>query len=71
MSGWLEFFEDEITCPHCKKDFHTLFVEDGEIKDPPKVISFIASGISRCPNCKIIIRDDDLLVPSVTTNQLD
>jgi hypothetical protein len=61
MSGWLEFYEYEIQCHQCKTKFFTLFIEDGDTKDPPKVISSIAGGITRCPYCKIIIRDDDLL----------
>jgi len=71
MSGWLEFFEDEILCLQCKTKFFTLFVEDGDTKDPPKVISSIAGGLTRCPNCKIIIRDDDLTNTSFVTLQLD
>lgn len=71
MSGWLEFFEDEINCPQCKTKFFTLFVEDGDTKDPPKVISSISGGLTRCPHCKIIIRDDDLTSTSFVTLQLD
>ena len=67
MSGWLEFVEDKIICPHCTKDFHTLFVEDGDTKDPPKIISSIAGGHTRCPFCKIIIRDNDLIQNSTAT----
>ncbi len=71
MSGWLDFFEDEINCPQCKTKFCTLFVEDGDTKDPPKVISSIAGGLTRCPKCNIIIRDDDLTSTSFVTLQLD
>ncbi len=71
MSGWLEFFEDEINCPRCKTKFCTLFVEDGDTKDPPKVISSIAGGLTRCPNCNVIIRDDDLTSASLVTILID
>lgn len=71
MSGWLEFFEYEISCPRCKAKFCTLFVEDGDTKVPPKVVSSISSGQTRCPNCNIIIRDDDLTNASIVTLQID
>lgn len=71
MSGWLNFFEDEITCPHCRAKFITLFVEDGDTKDPPKVISSISGGLARCQNCKLIIRGDDLTNTSFVTLQID
>jgi len=71
ISGCLAFFKDEINYPYCKTKFCTLFVEDGDTKDPPKVISSIAGGLTRCPNSKIIIRDDDLTSTSFVTLQLD
>ncbi|MEO8231485.1 MAG: hypothetical protein ABI638_04340 [Ignavibacteriota bacterium] len=71
MSGWLEWIEDEIRCPQCNNKFVTLFVEDGDTKDPPKVITSIAGGLTRCPKCKTIIRDDDLNTSSFVTLQID
>lgn len=71
ISGWLEFFEDEISCPQCKTKFFTLFVEDGDTKDPPKVISSLAGGLTRCLQFNIIIRDDGLTSTSFVTLQLD
>ena len=71
MSGWLNFFEDELQCPQCKTKFFTLFVENGDTKVPPKVISSIAGGITRCPNCNVIIRDDDLTNSSFVTLLID
>lgn len=71
MSGWIDFLEDEISCPHCGYKFLALFIEDGDCKDPPLVTTSIAGGYTYCPNCNIIIRDNDIADTSVTTNQID
>ncbi len=60
MSGWLEFYESEISCPKCKKIFNIQFVEEGDIKEEPQVIISIAGGSVICPNCKFLIRDENL-----------
>lgn len=71
MSGWIDYFEDEITCPHCKQKLIALFIEDGNCKDPSIVTISLAGGSVKCPNCNIIIRDSDIADSSVCTNQLD
>lgn len=71
MSGWNDFFEDEISCPHCNHKLIALFIEDGNCKDPPLIIISLAGGQAQCPNCNIIIRDGDISDTSVTTNQID
>lgn len=71
MSGWIDYFEDVMTCPHCSHKFIALFIEDGNCKDPPVVTTSLAGGPINCPNCNIIIRDSEITDTSVTTNQID
>jgi DNA-directed RNA polymerase subunit RPC12/RpoP len=71
MSGWIDYFENEITCPHCKHKFLALFIEDCNCKDPPLVITSLASGQTKCPNCNIIIRDNDLTDTSFVILHID
>ena len=51
MSGWLDYFEDEITCPNCLHTFTALFVEDGNPKRIPIVIISPAQLTLNCPHC--------------------
>ena len=67
MSGWLEFFEDEISCTECQSKFFTVFVEDGNCKDPPQVITSLAGGSTVCPVCNNTIRDSDITDTSLPT----
>ncbi len=60
MSGWLNFFENVIQCPHCRSKFLALFLEDGNCRVPPQVITLLASGSTICPVCNITIRDCDI-----------
>lgn len=71
MSGWIEYFVDEIFCPHCKQKLLAFFIEDGNCNDPPLVTTSLAGGPIQCPHCNIIIRDNDITDTSVTTNQID
>lgn len=71
MSGWIDFFECKIICPHCSHKFLAIFIEDGNCKDPPLVTTSLADGPIHCPHCNIIFRDSDITDTSVTTNQID
>lgn len=61
MSGWIEFFELEIICPKCRKSFEALYCEDGNLRDPPEVKTFLAIGKTNCPHCKEIITEKEIL----------
>ncbi len=52
MAGWLDFYEDEVICPNCLHTFTALFVEDGNPKRIPIVITYPAQLIFNCPQCK-------------------
>ena len=60
MSGWLEFYDLEISCPECRKSFEALFCEDADIRDPPQVNTFLASGKTVCPHCSSEITEDKI-----------
>lgn len=66
MSGWLDFFELEIICPKCRETFNAIYCEDGNIKDPPEVKTFLAGGETTCPHCKEIITEEKLLISTHT-----
>lgn len=60
MSGWIEFYNSEITCPNCGNEFTASFTEDGNIKTKPFVNTGLSGGSTRCPVCKAIIKDADI-----------
>ncbi len=63
MSGWLEFFKLEITCPNCNKTFDALYCEDGDVRDPPETNTFLASGKTVCPHCSSELTEDNIQFP--------
>ncbi len=61
MPGWLDWFEEEITCPNCGSKIIVLFCEDGDTSNiPPTVKTFIVDENAYCPNCKAKIIDEIL-----------
>ncbi len=61
MSGWYDWFEQEIACPECRHQFKALFIEDADIiDDMPISTTSLASGQTECPECKATITDEDL-----------
>lgn len=68
MSGWLNFFEDEFTCPHCGTQSKTLLVEDGTLNDPPVVTTEFSLDIFVCPTCKFKFTNLNELISEVPTN---
>lgn len=58
MSGYLEFFTLEITCPNCNKTFDALYCEDTDIREPPETKTFLASGKTTCPHCSSEITEE-------------
>jgi len=60
MSGWLDWIEEKIICPHCGEEFLALFCEDGDPNREPVVIISLAGDKTKCPNCKKDIADDDI-----------
>jgi len=59
MSGWIDFIEEVIKCPHCGKELLVQFCEEGDPNREPVVITGLA-GIVNCKNCKRKIEDDDI-----------
>ncbi|GAB4290409.1 MAG: hypothetical protein Kow0098_09000 [Ignavibacteriaceae bacterium] len=59
MSGWLDWFEEEIECPHCGNKITVLFYEDGEPGRDPVVITGLAED-TICPQCKTQIKTEDI-----------
>ena len=59
MSGWIDFIEEEVKCPHCGKELLVQFCEEGDPNREPVVITGLA-GIVNCPTCKKKIEDDDI-----------
>lgn len=60
MSGWLDFFEVEITCSFCNADIKFTIWEDGEPKRDPVVISGLFDGKAKCPICGKLFTDEDI-----------
>lgn len=42
MSGWINWFEEEIECPHFREKIKILFSEDGNPKRDPVVVVGLA-----------------------------
>lgn len=62
MSGWLDWFEDEITCPNCGFKFFVLFCEDVDIStNPPIVKCFVVDEYLICSNFRNINNENNLL----------
>ena len=61
MSGWIDFYDEQITCPFCGQEFTAHFIEDGNVCDPPSIITSLAGGCY-CPACKSPISDADLSI---------
>ena len=59
MSGWIDFFDEEIKCPFCGEQFLAHFIEDGDVCDPPSITTSL-SGDCQCPTCKAHLTDSDL-----------
>ena len=59
MSGWLEFIEEEINCPHCGKEVLVQFCEDGDPNRDPVVITNLAGEV-KCPICKKMINAEEI-----------
>jgi len=59
MSGWIDFIEEEINCPHCGHRIIVQFCEEGDPNRDPVVVTGLA-GIVNCPTCKNKIEDDDI-----------
>ena len=49
MSGWIEAYEAEFTCPQCGKDSIAIFIEEGSLN--PLVVETSVAGDFRCPHC--------------------
>ena len=63
MPGWLDWFEDEITCPNCGFKFVVLFCEDGDTSTiPPIVKCFLVYEDTICPNCGALISENNLSI---------
>jgi len=60
MSGYLEFYDLTVICPICSKTFEALFCEDGDTRDPPQVITFLASSKTICPHCSTELTEDQI-----------
>jgi transcription elongation factor Elf1 len=59
MSGWLDYFEEEIKCPHCQKELLVQFCEDGDPNREPLVVTGLA-GVISCQVCEKSIKDEDI-----------
>lgn len=59
MSGWIDWFEEEIECPHCGEKIIVLFCEDGDQKRDPVVVIKLAGDVN-CEECGEEIRDKEL-----------
>ena len=70
MSGWLNFFEEQFTCPHCHQSSKILLVEDGTLTDPPDVTTSFALDIFMCPVCKFTFTNLSELISEEPTNDL-
>jgi len=58
MSGWIEFFDEEVLCPYCEQKFTAHFIEDADVCDPPSITTSLA-GATKCPHCSTNISDSD------------
>lgn len=61
MSGWINFYNEQINCPFCNEAFIVQFIEDGDVCDPPSITTSLA-GDCQCPACKSHILDADLSI---------
>ena len=59
MSGWLEFIEEDINCPHCSNRITIQFCEEGNPNRDPVVITGLA-GLVNCSKCGKKIEDEDI-----------
>lgn len=59
MSVWLDWFEDEIDCPHCGEMTLVLFYEDGDPNRETIVEIYLADNVV-CDKCGKQINDEYL-----------
>lgn len=59
MSGWLDWFEEKINCPHCGEKIIVMFCEDGDLKCDPVVVIGLAGDV-KCKACGKEIIDEEL-----------
>lgn len=57
MSGWEDWFDDEIICPSCNSTITVIILEDG---DSDGNITYSIAGEQKCPHCNYNITDKDL-----------
>ena len=60
MSGWLDFFDIEITCPFCTAKIVAAIWEDGDQNREPIVIIGLIDGQTKYPVCGKLITDEEL-----------
>ena len=59
MSGWLDWYEEEINCPHCGENVTVLFCEDGDPNREP-MVEICLAGEVMCDICGKEIKDEEL-----------
>jgi len=63
MSGYIEFFEEDVKCPQCKTTFKAPAITDDECRqDNNRVTHGLCGGKAKCPQCNATATDANIIV---------
>ncbi|GAB4290831.1 MAG: hypothetical protein Kow0098_09740 [Ignavibacteriaceae bacterium] len=59
MTGWINWYEDKIDCPHCKKQITVLFYERANSDSDQNTKKGLVEN-TICPECKRLILNNEI-----------